>query len=153
MKKFLLLFVMLSGMLMQHELLADTYTADGVEIVVNGKTVTINATNAGALSAYLNSGQASAAIAAIQAANGDGSSIVFDGNFNQSDLQALSTNNCCVQKKVDMYEAKFIASTSSLIPVPFLALVRIISSLLNPKVSTSSFVTTTCKGICVIPFK
>ena len=113
MKKFLLLFVMLSGMLMQHELLADTYTADGVEIVVNGKTVTINATNAGALSAYLNSGQASAAIAAIQAANGDGSSIVFDGNFNQSDLQALSTNNCCVQKKVDMYEAKFIASTSS----------------------------------------
>lgn len=113
MKKFLLLFVMLSGMMMQHELLADTYTADGVEIVVNGKTVTINATNAGALSSYLNSGQASAAIVAIQAANGDGSSIVFDGNFNQSDLQALSTNNCCVQKKVDMAEAKFIKSSSS----------------------------------------
>lgn len=101
------------GMVLPQVVLAETYTADGVEIVVNGKTVTVNSTKAGALSTYLNSGQASDAIAAIQRANGDESSIVFDGKFNGDDLSKLNENNCCVQKKVDMAEAKFIKSISS----------------------------------------
>lgn len=110
---FILIAVCMIGMVLPQGLWAATYTADGVEIVVEGKTVTINSTKAGALSTYLNSGNASAAIAAIQAANGDGSSIVFDGKFNGDDLSKLSDNNCCVQKKVDMTEAKFIKSASS----------------------------------------
>lgn len=110
---FILIAVCMIGMVLPQGLWAATYTADGVEIVVEGKTVTINSTKAGALSTYLNSGNASAAIAAIQAANGDGSSIVFDGKFNADDLSKLSDNSCCVQKKVDMSEAKFIKSASS----------------------------------------
>lgn len=110
---FLLIAVCMIGMVLPQVVLAETYTADGVEIVVNGKTVTVNSTKAGALSTYLNSGQASDAIAAIQRANGDGSSIVFDGKFNADDLSKLSDNSCCVQKKVDMAEAKFIKSASS----------------------------------------
>lgn len=110
---FLLIAVCMIGMVLPQGMWAATYTADGVDIVVEGKTVTINSTKAGALSTYLNSGNASAAIAAIQAANGDGSSIVFDGKFNSDDLSKLNENNCCVQKKVDMAEAKFIKSGSS----------------------------------------
>ena len=110
---FLLIAVCMIGMVLPQVVLAETYTADGVVIVVNGKTVTVNSTKAGALSTYLNSGQASDAIAAIQRANGDESSIVFDGDFNANDLSKLSEKNCCVQKKVDMAEAKFIKSNSS----------------------------------------
>ncbi len=110
---FLLIAVCMIGMVLPQGMWADTYTADGVEIVVNGKTVTVNSTKAGALSTYLNSNDASAAITAIQAANGDGSSIVFNGKFNSDDLSKLKEKNCCVQKKVDMEEAKFIKSNSS----------------------------------------
>ena len=110
---FLLIAVCVFGMVLPQVVCADTYTADDVEIVVNGKTVTVNSTKAGALSTYLNSSNASAAIAAIQAANGEGSSIVFDGKFNGDDLSALNSKSCCVQKKVDMAEAKFIKSGSS----------------------------------------
>lgn len=110
---FLLIAVCMIGMVLPQGMWAETYSGNGVEIVVEGKTVTINSNNAGALSSYLNSGNASAAIAAIQAANGDGSSIVFDGKFNSDDLSKLNENNCCVQKKVDMAEAKFIKSGGS----------------------------------------
>lgn len=110
---FILIAVCMIGLVLPQGMWAATYIADDVEIVVEGKTVTINSTKAGALSTYLNSGNASAAIAAIQAANGDGSSIVFDGKFNSDDLSKLNENNCCVQKKVDMAEAKFIKSGSS----------------------------------------
>ena len=110
---FILIAACMIGMVLPQGMWAETYSGNGVEIVVNGKTVTVNSTKAGALSTYLNSGNASAAIAAIQAANGDGSSIVFDGKFNSDDLSKLNENNCCVQKKVDMAEAKFIKSGSS----------------------------------------
>lgn len=114
MKKLLLLVVMcFVGMMVPQVVLADTYTATGVTITVTGKTVTIEANSAGALSTYLNSSDASAAIAAIQAATGDGSSIVFDGKFNESDLSTLSSKSCCVQETVNMSEAKFIKATAS----------------------------------------
>ena len=110
---FILIAVCMIGMVLPQGMLAETYTADGVEIVVVGKTVTISSTKAGALSTYLNSGNASAAIAEIQAANGTGSSIVFDGKFNGDDLSKLNEKNCCVQKKVDMENALFIKSGGS----------------------------------------
>ena len=105
---FILIAVCMIGMVLPQGMWADTYTADGVTIVVNGKTVTITTTKAGALDNYLSSGSAAQAIAAIQAANGDGSSIVFDGKFNKDDIEELGRQNCAVQKKVDMAEAKFI---------------------------------------------
>lgn len=107
---FLLIAVCMIGMVLPQGMWADyNYSSpDGkLTISVVGKTVTINSTDAGALSTYIYSGQASDAIEAIQAANGDGSSIVFDGDFNPNDLQALSGNSCCVQKTVDMSEAHF----------------------------------------------
>lgn len=110
---FILIAVCMIGMVLPQGMWAETYTANGVTIVVEGKTVTINSTNAGALSSYLNSGNASAAIAEIQAANGTGSSIVFDGKFNGDDLSKLNEKNCCVQKKVDMENALFIKSGGS----------------------------------------
>lgn len=110
---FILIAVCMIGMVLPQGMWAATYTADGVEIVVEGKTVTINSTKAGALSTYLNSGNASAAIAEIQAANGTGSSIVFEGKFNGDDLSKLNEKNCCVQKKVDMENALFIKSGGS----------------------------------------
>ena len=114
---FILIAVCMIGMVLPQGMWAETYSGNGVEIVVEGNTVTINSTNAGALSSYLNSGNASAAIAAIQAANveanGEVSSIVFDGKFNGNDLSKLSEKNCCVQKKVDMEKALFIKSGGS----------------------------------------
>ena len=105
---FLLIAVCMIGMVLPQGMWAETYTANGVTIVVEGKTVTINSTNAGALSTYLNSGNASDAIAAIQAANGDGSSIVFNDKFNADDLNALRDKSCCVQETVNMLNAQFV---------------------------------------------
>ena len=107
---FLLIAVCMIGMVVPQGMWAETYTANGVTIVVEGKTVTINSTNAGALSSYLNSGNASAAIAAIQAAKGDGSSIVFNDKFNADDLNALRDKSCCVQETVNMANTTFIKS-------------------------------------------
>lgn len=97
MKKFLLLFVMLSGMMMQQSVFAaaTVSVADGV--------VTITAVKAGDLMAYLQS-----ASVADKSAIRNATTIVFDGKFNKDDLNALKDAGCCTQSTVDMSEAKFV---------------------------------------------
>ena len=102
MKKFLLLFVMLSGMMMQQSVFAATTVsvADGV--------VTITSENAGDLKAYLQS-----ASDADKSAIRNATNIVFNGKFNGQDIDALNGEGCCTQSVVDMSEAKFVKSNSS----------------------------------------
>lgn len=117
MKKFLLLFVMLSGMMMQQGLhAADVYSSQTLTITTSddGKTVTINSSQAGALWALLEKGEPRVkdpVIDAIKAVTGEGSEIVFSGQFCGDDLKKLHEpkpgQNCCVQETVDMENAEF----------------------------------------------
>ena len=102
MKKFLLLFVMLSGMVMQQSVFAAATVsiADGV--------VTIKTEKAGDLKAYLRS-----ASDADKSAIRNATTIVFKGKFNGQDIDALNGAGCCTQSVVDMENAKFIKSASS----------------------------------------
>lgn len=102
MKKFLLLFVMLSGMMMQQSVFAaaTVSVADGV--------VTITAVKAGDLMAYLQS-----ASDADKSAIRNATTIVFKGKFNGQDIDALNGADCCTQSVVDMSEARFVKSSSS----------------------------------------
>lgn len=102
MKKFLLLFVMLSGMMMQQSVFAAAIVsvADGL--------VTITSENAGDLKAYLQS-----ASDADKSAIRNATTIVFKGKFNGQDIDALNGAGCCTQKKVDMSDAEFIKAASA----------------------------------------
>ena len=115
MKKFLLLFVMLSGIMMPHEMLAiNTEDSDlTFETSDGGKTITITSTKAGALAGLkFNGGHNKQLIDALAASSGG--KIVFVGDFCEADLKFLNgqgqhnSTNYCNQKVVDMAEAKFV---------------------------------------------
>lgn len=118
MKKFLLLFVMLCVGIMVPQGLhaADVYSSQTLTITTSddGKTVTINSSQAGALWALLEKGEPRVkdpVIDAIKAVTGEGSEIVFSGQFSGDDLKKLHEpkpgQNCCVQETVDMENAEF----------------------------------------------
>ena len=117
MKKLFLLFVMcfVSMMMPQRMQAADVYSSETLTITTSedGKTVTISSQQAGALWALLEKGTPQVkdpVIAAIKAVTGEGSKIVFSGEFSGDDLQSLSkpgNNNCCVQETVDMANTTF----------------------------------------------
>lgn len=102
------------GIVAPQRMLANVYNADHLTVTTSddGKTVTINSTQASALWSLLNGHGDDAqkrtdVINALQAATGTGSKIVFTGDFSGDDLKKLSENNCCVQETVDMAEATF----------------------------------------------
>lgn len=108
------------GMVLPQRVLADySYSSnDGtpptLSISVVGKTVTITSQKAGALWAFLEKGEPrekDQAIEAITLATGEGSEIVFNGEFAGDDLSKLSNpmpgKNCCVQETVDMSNTWF----------------------------------------------
>ena len=122
MNKFLLLFVMLCVGIMVPQGLhaADVYSSQTLTITTSddGKTVTINSSQAGALWALLEKGEPRVkdlVINALKNANGEGSRIVFDGVFSGDDLKKLQKKDgpqegqydCCVQETVDMENAEF----------------------------------------------
>jgi len=100
------------GIVAPQKMLANVYNTDHLTITTSddGKTVTINSTQASALWALLHHGDEQTktnVVNALQAATGTGSKIVFTGEFSGDDLKILSTNGCCVQETVDMAEATF----------------------------------------------
>lgn len=120
MKKLFLLFVMLSGMMMPHELLAINTEDSNLtfETSDGGKTITITSTKAGALAGLkFNGNHNQQLIDALTASSGG--KIVFVGDFCEADLKFLNgqgqhnNTNYCTQKIVDMSEAKFVNKGSS----------------------------------------
>ncbi len=121
MKKILLLFVMLCvGIMLPQGMWADYHysTNDGtpstLTIDVVGSTVTITSKQAGALWALLEKGRPEdkdPVINAIKDVTGEGSKIVFSGEFSGDDLKKLKEpkpgQNCCVQETVDMANTTF----------------------------------------------
>lgn len=100
------------GMIVPEEMMANVYNADHLKITTSddGNTVTIESSDASALWAFLNFGDATektAVINAIKDVKGPGSKIVFNGFFSGDDLKALSDNGCCAQEEVDMAETTF----------------------------------------------
>ena len=120
MKKFLLLFVMLSGMMMSHEMLAINTEDSNLtfETSDGGKTITITSTKAGALAGLKFNGSHNQQLINALAAS-SGGKMVFVGDFCEADLKFLNgqgqhnNTNYCTQKTVDMSEAKFVAQGSS----------------------------------------
>lgn len=116
---FLLIAVCMIGMVLPQGMWAEYHysTNDGtpstLTIDVVGSTVTITSQQAGALWALLEKGRPEdkdPVINAIKAVSGEGSEIVFSGEFSGDDLQSLSKpgpNNCCVQETVDMANTTF----------------------------------------------
>ncbi|MBR7018116.1 MAG: leucine-rich repeat protein [Prevotella sp.] len=113
MKRFLLFMLVCAiGMIVPEEMMANVYNADHLKITTSddGKTVTIESSDASALWAFLNFGDATlktTVINAIKNVKETGSKIVFNGIFSGDDLKALSDNGCCVQEEVDMAETTF----------------------------------------------
>ena len=104
MKKLLLLVVMcLVGMVLPQRMLAEPVYSDSyVTIDITNGTVTINCTKAGKLEELPKSVKEQIATC---------HTIVFEGYFCESDLNALKQNNqhnYCTQSKVDMSEAHFV---------------------------------------------
>ena len=116
MKKLFLLIVMcLVGLIVPQGVLADieVYSSSTLTITKSddGKTITIHSEKAGAFeSLNFNGGNGGD----IKAAFENTEKIVFDGEFCGEDLNHLkggngaNAYNCCVQKIVDMSEAKFV---------------------------------------------
>lgn len=116
---FILIAVCMIGMVLPQGMWADYHypTNDGtpstLTIDVVGSTVTITSQQAGALWALLEKGEPlvkDPVINAIKAVSGEGSKIVFSGEFSGDDLQSLykpGSNNCCVQETVDMANTTF----------------------------------------------
>lgn len=113
---FLLIAVCIIGMMLPQGMwAAEVYSSETLTITTSedGKTVTIVSQQAGALWALLEKGRPGdkdPVINAIKAVTGEGSKIVFSGEFSGDDLQSLSKpgpNNCCVQETVDMANTVF----------------------------------------------
>ena len=114
MKKVYLFTIMcLLGVMVSQSVFADgVFTYPNVTITIEGGTVTINSTKAGALDKVLKPHERDL-IDAIAAAT---DKIVFVGKFGEQDLKSLQKTdgpqqdqyNCCTQKTVDMAEAKFM---------------------------------------------
>lgn len=103
MKKLLLLVVMcFVGMMVPQVVLADVT----IDTSTAGKVV-VTSTKAGDFATYLNN----ATQDQLNALKVD--EIVFNGKFNQADLEALSAKGCCTQKIVNMRDAEFIKAASS----------------------------------------
>lgn len=111
MKKYLLLVVMcFVGMMGRQVVLAENIPTNNDDVTINieGTTVTITCTKAGALSEVnLNAGNPS-----LGSRIADCSTVKFDGYFCESDLNHLKGNNnqhnYCQQSTVDMSEAHFV---------------------------------------------
>lgn len=84
-----------------------------IDTSTSGKVV-VTSENAGDFAAYLNRANTEQ-LNALKV-----NEIVFVGKFNESDLSTLQSKGCATQKKVDMSEAKFIASSSSSTQTPIL---------------------------------
>ncbi|MBR5657238.1 MAG: leucine-rich repeat protein [Prevotella sp.] len=100
-KVYLLIVICLVGLVMPQSIWA------AATVTVSGTTVTIKTEKAGDLQTYLQ-----AASDADKLAISSAETIVFDGKFNSSDLQALKDAGCCTQKTVDMSKAKFVSASS-----------------------------------------
>lgn len=120
---FLLIAVCMIGMVLPQKMLAETvYGSEGDVLYIttsdDGKTVTINSKQAGALWALLEKGEPhvkNPVINAIKTVTGKGSKIVFTGEFCGDDLKKLQKTDgpeagqydCCVQETVDMENTTF----------------------------------------------
>ena len=118
---FILIAVCMIGMVLPQGMLAETvYGSEGDVLYIttsdDGKTVTINSKRAGALWALLEKGkkpEIDPIINAIKAVYGEGSKIVFIGEFCGDDLKKLQKTDhpgpydCCVQETVDMSNTTF----------------------------------------------
>lgn len=113
-KVYLLIVICIVGLVMPQSIFADavTYTYANLTITIDGGTVTINSSKAGALEKAIKPDNTEV----INAIAGATDKIVFVGKFNEQDLKKLQKTdgpeqgryNCCTQKTVDMSEAKFV---------------------------------------------
>lgn len=106
---FLLIAVCMIGMVLPQGMWAGVT----IDTSTSGKVV-VTSEKAGDFAAYLNSASTEQ-LNALKV-----NEIVFVGKFNESDLSTLQSKGCATQKKVDMSEAKFIASSSSSTQTPIL---------------------------------
>lgn len=115
-KVYLLIIMCLVGMIVPQTTWAgEVYSSSTLTITksTDGKTVTINSTQAGALWALLEKGtpaEKDPVINAIKVVTGEGSKIVFEGQICGDDLKSLAKpgdKNCCVQDTVDMENTVF----------------------------------------------